>query len=155
MSQEFIPPNLPINVDFETIKILKKTISANKALANLNGISKIIPNRAILINSLVLQEEKDSSEIENIITTHDEIYKATLDISNITKETKEVQNYREALLKGLSLVQDNKLLLKKYIVEIKQELEQNEAGIRKQSGTNLKIKILGKLFLHHPKIMKP
>jgi len=150
MSQEFIPPKLPINVDFETIKILKKAISANKALANLNGVSKIIPNRAILINSLVLQEAKDSSEIENIITTHDEIYKATVDSLHISKEAKEVQNYREALLKGLSLVQDNKLLLKKYIIEIQQELEQNEAGIRKQSGTNLKNQNTGEVIFIPP-----
>mgnify|MGYP005989662205 CR=1 FL=1 len=150
MNHEFIPTKLPIDIDFETIKVLKKTISANKALAKLNGVSKIIPNRAILINSLVLQEAKDSSEIENIITTHDELYKASLDIVNITKEAKEVQNYREALLTGLSLVQKNKLLLKKHIIEIQQVLEKNEAGIRKQSGTNLKNQNTGEVIFTAP-----
>ena len=71
---EFIPKQLPLEIDIETKKILKKSISANRALAKLNGVAKIIPNEAILINSLILQEAKDSSEIENIITTHDELY---------------------------------------------------------------------------------
>ena len=70
---EFIPNNLPLETDIETKQILKKSISANRALAKLNGVAKIIPNEAILINSLILQEAKDSSEIENIITTHDEL----------------------------------------------------------------------------------
>ena len=135
--KEFIPNNLPITQDIETKKILKKSISSNKALAKLNGVAKIIPNSNILINSLALQEAKDSSEIENIITTHDELYKASLDIKNLSNATKEVQNYKNALLKGFNLVKNNKLLLKKYIVEIQQELEQNNAGVRKQSGTNL------------------
>ena len=135
--KEFIPSNLPISKDIETKAILKKSILANKALAKLNGVAKIIPNSNILINSLTLQEAKDSSEIENIITTHDELYKANLDIKNITNATKEVQNYKNALLKGFELVKENKLLLKKYIVEIQKELEQNDAGVRKQSGTNL------------------
>jgi Fic family protein len=124
--------------DVESKKVLKKTISANKALAKLSGVAKIIPNRNILINSLALQEAKDSSEIENIITTHDELYIADLDIKHLTKETKEVQNYKNALLKGYVLVSEHKLLLKRYIVEIQKELEQNDAGVRRQSGTNLK-----------------
>ncbi|SFV70050.1 MloA protein, putative [hydrothermal vent metagenome] len=107
-------------------------------MAKLNGVAKIIPNSQILINSLVLQEAKDSSEIENIITTHDELYRASVDISNISNETKEVQNYSKALLLGYNLVKDNELLLKKYIVAIQKELEQNDAGIRRQSGTVLK-----------------
>jgi len=135
--KEFIPNNLPLTKDVETKEILKKSISSNRALAKLNGIAKIIPNSNILINSLALQEAKDSSEIENIITTHDELYKASLDIKNLSHATKEVQNYKNALLKGFRLINDNKLLLKKYIVEIQKELEQNDAGVRKQSGTNL------------------
>ena len=129
---------LPPKTNLETKKILKKAIQANRALAKLNGVAKIIPNSQILINSLVLQEAKDSSEIENIITTHDELYRASVDISNISNETKEVQNYSKALLLGYNLVKDNELLLKKYIVAIQKELEQNDAGIRRQSGTVLK-----------------
>jgi len=134
----YIPPTLPLDKEVETKKILKKTISANRALAKLNGVAKIIPNRNILINSLVLQEAKDSSEIENIITTHDELYRADLDIKHITQATKEVQNYKNALLKGYELITEHKLLLQRHIVEIQQILEQNSAGVRRQSGTNLK-----------------
>ena len=115
--------NLPLTNQLETPKVLKKAISANKALANLNGVARIIPNSAILINSLVLQEAKDSSAIENIITTHDELYRANLDIESVTNEAKEVQNYKEALLRGFALVKDTKLLLKKHIVEIQAVLE--------------------------------
>ncbi|MCB4776184.1 MAG: hypothetical protein LGB73_05350 [Sulfurovum sp.] len=77
----------------------KKAISANRALARLNGEAKIIPNSQILINSLVLREAKDPSGIENIITTHDELFRAELDIASVTNEAKEVQHYREALLR--------------------------------------------------------
>ena len=108
--------NLPLNKEIETTKVLKKAISTNKALANLNGVARIIPNSAILINSLVLQEAKDSSAIENIITTHDELYRANLDIESVTNEAKEVQNYKEALLRGFALVKDTKLLLKNFAV---------------------------------------
>jgi len=148
--KEFIPKPLPFTQTVETIKVLKKTISANRALARLNGVAKIIPNQAILINSLVLQEAKDSSEIENIITTHDELYRASLNIADVTKEAKEVQNYSSALLKGYQLVKENKLLLKKYIVEIQEELEQNNAGVRKQSGTNLKNAHTGEVIFTPP-----
>jgi Fic family protein len=135
---EYIPKKLPLKVDLESKEVLKKVVSANKALATLNGVAKIIPNQSILINSLVLQEAKDSSEIENIITTHDEIYKSSVDKTGISQSAKEVQNYRQALLTGYELVKKHKLLLTKHILQIQQELEQNRAGVRKQSGTVLK-----------------
>lgn len=142
--------NLPLTHQIETQKVLKKAISANRALANLNGVARIIPNSSILINSLVLQEAKDSSEIENIITTHDELYRANLDMESVTNEAKEVQNYKEALLRGFSLVSDTKLLLKKHIIEIQEILEQNDAGIRKQAGTNLKNAQTGEVIYTPP-----
>lgn len=141
---------LPIQKELETPKVLKKAISANKALANLNGVAKIIPNSAILINSLVLQEAKDSSAIENIITTHDELYRANLDIESVTNEAKEVRSYKEALLEGFSLVKDTKLLLKKYIIKIQAILEKNDAGIRRQAGTNLKNSLTGEVIYTPP-----
>jgi Fic family protein len=136
--KEYIPAKLPLAFELESKEVLKKVISANRALATLNGVAKIIPNQAILINSLVLQEAKDSSEIENIITTHDEIYQLAVDKTGVSQSAKEVQNYRQALLKGFQLVKEYELLLTKHILEIQQELEQNSAGIRKQSGTVLK-----------------
>ncbi len=146
----FTPKNLPLTQTIETTKVLKKTISANRALAKLNGVAKIIPNQNILINSLVLQEAKDSSEIENIITTHDELFRAGLDIASVTNEAKEVQNYREALLKGFALVQEHGLLLKRDIVAIQSELEQNDAGIRRQSGTVLRNMATGEVIFEPP-----
>jgi len=146
---EFIPSNLPLSIDIETKQILKKSILSNRALAKLNGVAKIIPNQAILINSLILQEAKDSSEIENIITTHDELYQSSLDINNITQATKEVQSYSRALLKGFDLVKESSLLLSRHIVDIQEELEGNGAGVRKQAGTVLKNQATGEI-IHTP-----
>lgn len=148
--KEIILKQLPLTNQVEAQRVLKKAISANRALANLNGVARIIPNSAILINSLVLQEAKDSSEIENIITTHDELYRANLDMESVTNEAKEVQNYKEALLKGFSLVKDTKLLLKKHIIEIQGILEKNDAGVRKQAGTNLKNALTGEVIYTPP-----
>jgi len=148
--KNFVLETLPLAINPETPTTLKKAISANRALAKLNGVAKIIPNSAILINSLVLQEAKDSSAIENIITTHDELFRAGVDVSDITNEAKEVQNYRQALLKGYELVTSNKMLLKKYIIEIQQELEQNNAGVRRQSGTVLKNAATGEVVFTPP-----
>jgi Fic family protein len=114
---------LPIKRDFKNTKIFEKLIIAHKALANLRGTSKIIPNQSIIINSLALQEAKDSSEIENIITTHDELYKSSLNKNSISSEVKEVQNYKEALLVGFNIVKDTELLLIKDILKIQEVLE--------------------------------
>ena len=146
----YIPKKLPLIQTIETQKVLKKAISANRALAKLNGVAKIIPNSQILINSLVLREAKDSSEIENIITTHDELFRAELDISSVTNETKEVEHYRQALLKGFAQVQEHKLLLKRDIIAIQEELEQNDAGVRKQSGTVLRNMATGEVVFEPP-----
>ena len=140
----------PLLTNLETKKILKKTIQANRALARLNGVAQIIPNQNILINSLVLQEAKDSSEIENIITTHDELFRGGLDMASATHEAKEVQHYKEALLKGYEQVKDTGLLLKRDIVSIQKELEQNDAGVRRQSGTVLRNMATGEVVFEPP-----
>jgi len=129
---------LPLNKDFYNKEIIKKVISANKALAELNWLSQKIPNQNILINSLSLQEAKDSSEIENIITTHDELYKSQVDKSFISSQTKEVSNYKEALLYWFEKVKKEKLLFNRDILQIQEILEKNDAGFRTQSWTKLK-----------------
>lgn len=129
---------LPLNKDFYNKEVVKKVISANKALAELNWLSQKIPNQNILINSLSLQEAKDSSEIENIITTHDELYKSQVDKSFISIQTKEVSNYKEALLFWFEKVKKDKLLLNRDILQIQEILEKNNAGFRTQSWTKLK-----------------
>lgn len=123
----------------ETIEILRQTNKSTAALAELKGIAKTIPNQAMLINAIVLQEAKDSSEIENIITTQDELYKAlTVNKSNISAETKEVVNYRKAIFSGFEIVKKQGFLRVNDIVGIQQELVDNTAGIRSTPGTVLK-----------------
>jgi len=141
---------LPIKNNFKNIKIFEKLIKAHKALANLKGISKIIPNESIIINSLALQEAKDSSEIENIITTHDELYLSWVNKNNTSAKAKEVQNYKEALLFGFDIVKKNDLLLIKDILKIQEILEWNDAWIRTQMGTVLKNDATGEIIYTPP-----
>ncbi len=138
MDQEYIPPKLPLADDVESKTVLKMIVRSNRALAELKGTARSIPNQTILINALSLQEAKDSSEIENVVTTHDELYRATVSSENISNAAKEVQRYREALYLGFDLVKEQKLLLKRHIVRIQTILEANDAGIRTQAGTVLK-----------------
>ncbi|MDD4216939.1 MAG: Fic/DOC family N-terminal domain-containing protein [Bacteroidales bacterium] len=113
--------------------------SAHFALAELKGIAASIPNQNILINTLGLQEAKDSSAIENIITTHDDLYKSELNLYSFKSlDAKEVQNYISALKKGFELILEKGLLTNKVILQIQEVLEDNKAGFRKLSGTALK-----------------
>lgn len=131
-----LPPN---REEVETIKVLRQVSKAATALAELKGIAKTIPNQEMLVNAIVLQEAKDSSEIENIITTQDELYKAlTVKNTNITPETKEVVNYRRAIFVGFDIIQKNGFLRVNDIVTIQQELIENTAGVRSTPGTVLK-----------------
>lgn len=101
---------LPLDVDLESKAVLKKLASAHRYLAELKGVSKTIPNETILISTLTLQEAKDSSAIENIITTHDELFKAQLFEDIINLPTKEVNNYANALKRGFEMVRSQKML---------------------------------------------
>ncbi|MDM8565912.1 Fic/DOC family N-terminal domain-containing protein [Candidatus Halobeggiatoa sp. HSG11] len=142
---------IPPNCDLETKPILKKSISANKKLAELKGIIKTIPNEAILINTLYIQEAKDSSAIENIITTHDEIYKQTLFRDLIKNSaTKEVENYGAALQIGFARVKEYNGLSLNHILEIQQIIEGNKAGFRKLPGTELKNELTGEIIYTPP-----
>lgn len=140
MSKEYQIPTLPLEFDFETKEVLRQLTLASRALAELNGVAQKIPNENILLSSLVLQEALDSSAVENIVTTSDELYQADLDIKGhvINAATKEVLNYRQAMQKGFMLVRNNKLLTLKEIKAIQQELENNSAGFRTMPGTILK-----------------
>lgn len=130
---------LPLNIDFETKKVLKALPAAHAALAELKGVSATIPNQNILINTLGLQEAKDSSAIENIITTHDDLYKSGLELNTYRSQyAKEVQNYISALKKGYELVSGTGLLTNNNIIQIQAVLEENQAGFRKLPGTALK-----------------
>jgi Fic family protein len=104
----------------------------------------------------VLQEAKDSSEIENIITTHDEVYRSDISSEFISSDIKEVQNYKDALYLGFDIIKRRKILSVNHIKEIQAQLEQNNAGFRKQSGTVLKNPLTGEIKLippQHPEVI--
>ena len=124
---------------FDTSAILKKLASSSRALAELKGIAASIPNQGILINTLGLQEAKDSSEIENIVTTHDELFKDdVLPEAFANPAAKEVLRYRQALRLGFDLVRQTGLITANHLIEIQAALERNNAGFRKLPGTALK-----------------
>jgi Fic family protein len=125
--------------DFESPAILKATATASRKLAELKGLAAVIPNQGILINTLALQEAKDSSAIENIVTTHDELFRsATYPDLFASPAAKEVRHYVQALRVGYEFVQRTGLLTVNHMLAIQAELEQNSAGLRKLPGTALK-----------------
>ena len=131
-------PLLPPKIDIETPAVLKKAISANRKLAELKGSVNLIPNQQILINTLILNEAKDSSEIENIITTQDELYKAFSAEGKITDPaTKEVMRYREALQSGYDELNKREVLSINTILKAHEILIGHKSGIRKGPGTVL------------------
>lgn len=131
--------HLPLGIDLETKAVLKKVATARAALAELKGVAESIPNESILISTLSLQEAKDSSAIENIITTHDELYQSDLLSKQFkTLASKEVHHYAQAIYKGFEIVKDKGILINNDIISLQALIEENEAGYRKQPGTALK-----------------
>jgi len=142
---------LPLKQDVESKTILKKLATTHRALAELKGIVSSIPNENILINTLAIQEAKDSSAIENIITTHDDIYKSGLNLDGFKSlNAKEVQNYISALKVGFSLISKNNTLSNNNIITIQSELEKNNAGFRKVAGTVLRNAATGEIVYTPP-----
>lgn len=139
MNKPYIIKKLPLPFSLETSAIMKQSIRASRALAELKGVARSIPNEGILVNTLIITEAKESSAVENIVTTHDELFKAQAlgrNIENIN--TKEVLNYASALKAGFALVQRMGFLRHSDIKAIQRELEGNNAGYRTQKGTTLK-----------------
>ena len=140
---------LPNIGDIETKTVLKKAVQANRVLAELKGILATIPNQNILINTLSLQEAKDSSAIENIITTHDELFKASLNLQ-VSIAAKEVQSYSLALKKGFNLSQQYGFLTTNHLLQILDVLEPNNGAIRRLPGTVLKNQQTGEVVYTPP-----
>ena len=130
---KFLPPKF----DCETVAILKSLAKASRALGELKGEIKKIPNSQILIDTLALQEAKDSSEIENIVTTDDEMYQAMVDDSFVSTAAKEVKNYAQALKTGYAIIKQKELLSTNDIIKIQEKVSPNHP-IRKVPGTVLK-----------------
>ena len=123
---------------FESIPLLKTAAIAARQLAELKGVAGSIPNQAILINTLGLQEAKDSSAIENIVTTHDELFRAATQLAQFASPAaKEVRHYVQALRTGYDQVRTTGLLTTSRLLAVQAELEHNNAGIRKLPGTTL------------------
>ncbi|MEC9490920.1 MAG: Fic/DOC family N-terminal domain-containing protein [Halanaerobiales bacterium] len=141
----FLPPNIKLNKN-----IYRQLVNSHKALAELKGFSETIPNKNILINSVLINEAKDSSEIENIITTHDELFKAMSKENYKNPAAKEVVNYRKALWYGYNKIKEKDLLSTNSIIEIQSIIEENNAGIRKLPGTALKNMNTGEVIYRPP-----
>jgi len=133
-------PALPPAAEIETPAVLKKAITASRALAELKGMAERMPNQAMLIDSLVLQEARASSEIENIVTTNDELFKAASDESlPASAEAKEVLRYRQALNHGFRLIRERpqRPLATGLFIEIAQIIKQTDFGVRRTPGTRI------------------
>jgi len=132
--ENFKLPLLPPPSEIETIEVLRQLSKSHRHLAELKGIVKTIPNEEILINTLSLQEAKSSSEIENIVTTHDDLYKQNIMIETQNPASKEVVNYAKGLKMGFYIVRNEKLLLNKDIIKIQEQLEQNKEKLAKATA---------------------
>lgn len=140
-----IPPSASLDVK----AVWQGLADAHRYLAELKGLCESLPNRAILLDTLSIQEAKDSSEIENIITTHDELY-ALASGSAASPAAKEVQNYVAALRVGYEEVRDSGLIRLHTILRVQEEVEQNDAGLRKLPGTVLKNQMTGEVVYEPP-----
>ena len=129
---------LPLKEEIETKRVLKQLSITSRALAELKGVARTMPNQNILINAIMINEAKASSGIENIVTTHDEIYKAMVKPYDISPNAKEVVDYRRAILTGFSIIKEKGFINLSTITKIQEEIEHNNAGIRSTPGTVIK-----------------
>lgn len=148
----YVIPELPLSKSVETEAVLRALAPAHRHLAELKGRASSIPNPGILIDALFLQEAKASSEIENIVTTHDELFQATLfPESPASPAAKEVARYRDALQLGFErLRQQDGLLTNNTIIAMFQALKHTDGGFRDTPGTALKNESSGKLIYIPP-----
>ena len=141
---------LPDTATLDVRAVWERLTVAHRHLAELKGLCESLPNSALLIDTLAIQEAKDSSEIENIITTHDELY-ASQDSQSGTAAAKEVQHYVAALRIGHEAVRKDGLIRLATILAVQAEIEGNKAGLRKVPGTVLKTRQPGRRFTSHRK----
>jgi Fic family protein len=131
-------PLLPPKADIETKQILRKAISAGRALAQLNGTILNLPNPTLFLDTIYLQEAKASSEVENIITTNDELFKSLIADRKVQNPaSKEVLSYKEALWLGLNELKKKPLITSNLCIKMVQCIKQNKASIRNTPGTTL------------------
>lgn len=144
-------PDLPPEGFSETPEIMRLLVRASRHLGELNGLCAALPDPEVLINTILLQECKDSSAIENIVTTQDDLYRAATKSENASHAAREVLNYREALYAGFKRMKAQQdLLLTGTMVEIMQTIKQNQSGIRNTPGTALKNGLTGETVYTPP-----
>lgn len=144
-------PLLPPKVEVESKNILKKAITANKALAGMASLCKQLPNESVLYNSLFLKEAKDSSAIENIITTNDDIYQSfTADQKITNQNTREVMFYLDALWVGMDEMKNTGVLTERTFVHIVNTIRENTEGIRRNPGTRIANQSTGEIVYSPP-----
>ena len=143
-------PPLPPRAELETVAVLKAVTTASRALAELKGRTGTLPNPAILTNTIALQEAKASSEIENLFTTHDELYRGlTLDEPG-TPHAKEVIHYNEALWHGAKSLENRPVFTTNLFIEIVETIKQSDIGIRTQPGTKIANQSTGEIVYTPP-----
>ncbi len=144
-------PPLPPKAEIETVAILKKTISASRALSELKGAITNLPNPTLFIDTVKLQEAQASSAIENIITTQDELFKASIADKKIENAaTKEVLHYKDALWYGFEQLNKRPVLTTNLFIAIMQIIKENQSGIRNTPGTKLTNPATGKIIYTPP-----
>ena len=143
---------LPPPIDLETVPILKALATATRGLAELKGLAAAIPNQRILIDTLTLQEARASSEIENIVTTQDELFRAGMEANGAgSPAAKEVARYREALHLGHSRLRGQQgILSNRTLIEMFRVLKQSDAGFRAVPGTELRNQATGETVYTPP-----
>lgn len=141
---------LPIKKNIETPRVLKQLSRSSRALAELKGVAQTMPNQKILINAIMINEAKSSSNIENIVTTHDEIYKAMVSKGGTSPYAKEVVDCRAAIWEGYNLIKKREMLNLNIIIKIQEKIEHNQAGIRSTQGTVIKNTITDEIIYTPP-----
>ena len=133
----------------DTREVWVALTEAHRQVAELKGLCESLPNQGILLDTLSIQEAKDSSEIENIITTHDELYISDEE-SAVSPAAKEVRDYVSALRVGFAAVRNEGLIRLETLLSVQAELEQNRAGLRTVPGTVLKNEATGQVIYEPP-----
>lgn len=140
---------LPLDIDLYDVETLKLLSIANNKIGELKGVLNQLPNPDILLHAVSLGEAKDSSEIENIITTYDDLYNEMINPVHQSAPAKEVLNYHKAIVKGFEAIKKNDLINIRLIKEVQSIIEENKGGIRKLPGTVVKNTVTGEI-VHTP-----
>lgn len=128
-------PTLPPKSDIETVGVLKLVIEARSALAAMNQATRSMTNTSVLINAIPLLEAQASSEVENIVTTTDELFMHAFDDTSANAATREALRYRTALFEGFRMVEDRGVVTVHTAREICSTIKRQEMKLRAGSGT--------------------